>query len=130
MLVKQHIQFLLSFYNRMTITICRYCTFICQIVPDPWANIWIYTLSCFAWFFEYISDIYTGPKFLQNLKTLTDTHCSYLFCTGSQFMVLNSFIPTWDLFSRPKQKCIHLFWADCILFVRFLFRFGYHAEHA
>ena len=66
---------------------------------------------------EYISDIYAGLKFLQNLKTLTDTHCSYLLCTGSsQFMVLNSFIPMWDLFSRFKQKRIHLFWAVCIFF--------------
>ena len=32
-----------------------------------------------------------GPNPLQNLKALTETHCSYLFCTGSNLIVLNYF---------------------------------------
>ena len=79
---------------------------------------------------EYISDMYAGPNPLQNLNALTETHCSYLFCTGSQFIVLNSFTPIWDWLSSPRQKRIHLFCAICSFFVRFLFRFEYHAEQA
>ena len=47
--------------------------------------------------------------FLKNLKIMTLMHCATLSLVGSQFILINSSIPTWALLSRFKQYLIHLF---------------------
>ena len=78
----------------------------------------------------YISDIYTGAALLKKLYILVSRHCSNLSLVGSQFILLNPFIPTWSLFPMFKQNLIHLFWEVCTFFFKPLFKLGYHARQA
>ena len=54
--------------------------------------------------------MYCGDILLKNLKMFTHIHYATLSLVGSQFILINSFIPTWALLSRFKQNLIHLFW--------------------
>ena len=60
----------------------------------------------------------------------THIHCATLSLVGSQFILMNSFIPTWALLSRFKQYLIHLFWDVWTFFDSLLFKEGYQAEQA
>ena len=55
----------------------------------------------------------------------THIHCATLSLIGSQFTLINSFIPTRALFFRFKQNLIHLFWDVWIFFDSLLFKEGY-----
>ena len=74
--------------------------------------------------------MYCGDILLKNLKMFTHIHCATLSLVGSQFTLINSFIPTWALLSRLKQYLKHLFWDVWILFDSLLFKDEYQAEQA
>ena len=61
---------------------------------------------------------------------LTHIHCADLSLVGSQFILINSFIPTWALLSGFKHNLIHLFWDVWIFSDSLLFKEGYQAEQA
>ena len=73
--------------------------------------------------------MYWGDILLKNLEMFTHIHCATLSLVGSQFILINSFIPTWALLSF-KQSLIHLFWGVWIFFDSLLFKEGYQAEPA
>ena len=54
--------------------------------------------------------MYKGDLSSKNLMTFAARHCLNLWLTGSQFICLNSVIPTWALLSSWRQKRTHLFW--------------------
>ena len=86
-----------------------------------------------AWFMEGLpkkSFICKGHQSSQHVNAFPARHCLNLYSTGSQFVVLNYIIPTWDLLSSWRQKRIHLFWRVCKLVLIFLLTLGYQTEHA
>ena len=58
---------------------------------------------------EKFSGMYCGDILLKNLKKFTHLHCATLSLVGSQYILMNSSIPTWALLSRFKQYLMHLF---------------------
>ena len=77
-----------------------------------------------------MGEMYCGDILLKNLKMFAHIHCATLSLVRSQFILINSFIPTWALLSRFKQYLIHLFWAVWIFFDSLLFKEEYQAEQA
>ena len=66
--------------------------------------------------------MYCGDILLKKLKMFRYIHCATLSLLGSQFILINSFIPTLALLSRFKQYLIHSFCDVWISFDSLLFK--------
>ena len=64
---------------------------------------------------------------MKNFRNILRRHFIKEFkdVVGSQFSLIDSFIPKWALLSRFKQNLIHLFWDVWIFFDSLLFKEGY-----
>ena len=51
-----------------------------------------------------------GTHFIEEFKNVCTYTLYNSFLGGSQFILINSFIPTWTLLSWFKQYLLHLFW--------------------
>ena len=70
--------------------------------------------------------MYCRDILLKNLSKFTHIHCATLSLVGSQFILINLFIPTWTFLSRFKQYLIYfgMFGSSLTIFCFTLFDMG------
>ena len=73
---------------------------------------------------------YSGTLLAWNLYMEESIHWLTLSGIGSRFIFSNSLILILVLSPSFRQDLMHLFWAACKRFFRFLLRLGYQALHA